>query len=83
MSLADHVREYCYETYIVPARNTKKQTFEIKTGDVHKALNYKNRYPLVCSAIGANTFEENYGIERVNVYGPLNGANTLFVFKFK
>ena len=83
MSLADQVREYCYETYILPAQNENKQTFEIKTGDVHKALNFKNRYPLVCSAIGATIFEETYGLERVNVYGPLNGANTLFLFKFK
>lgn len=83
MSLADQVREYCYEHYILPAKNSNEQTFEIKTGDVHRALNYQNRYPLVCSAIGATTFESTYGVERINVFGPLNGANTLFKFKFK
>ena len=81
MSLADDVRKYCNETYIDPARNRGNKTIEIRSGDVHKALNYKNRYPLVCSAIGSNRFEEEYNVRRMCVKGPLNGVSTLFTFK--
>ena len=39
--------------------------------------------PAVCSAIGANVFADTQGIRRVDVKGPLNGANTTFFFVFK
>jgi 5-methylcytosine-specific restriction protein B len=58
MSLADDVREYCKINYIDPARRRGQETVTIKSGDIHSALDYKNRYPLVCSAIGSNRFEQ-------------------------
>ncbi len=81
MSLSDDVRTYCNKTYIEPARSKGDTTVEIRSGDVHQALNYKNRYPLVCSAIGSNRFEEEYYVKRLCVKGPLNGVSTLFTFK--
>jgi hypothetical protein len=83
MSYADDVRDHCRRTYIEPARQRGEGYVGIRAGDVHKDLKYSNRYPLVCSAIGANVFEEKYGIERVSVDGPLNGVNTMFWFKLK
>lgn len=81
MSLADEIREYCKETYVDPAINKGEKTIVIRSGDVHKALNYKNRYPLVCSAIGSNRFKIMCNIERKSVDGPLNGVNTIFTFE--
>lgn len=81
MSLADDVREYCKTTFIDPARQEGQKTITIRSGDVHSALNYKNRYPLVCSAIGSNRFEEMCDLRRVSVEGPLNGVSTLFTFE--
>ena len=81
MSLADDVRRYCKETYIDPARSRGEKTAVIRSGDVHSALSYKNRYPLVCSAIGSNLFEELCSIKRISVEGPLNGVSTLFTFE--
>ena len=81
MSLADDVRQYCKQTYVDPARNKGEKTIAIRSGDVHSALNYANRYPLVCSAIGSNKFEELCGLKRLCVEGPLNGVSTLFTFK--
>lgn len=80
MKHADDVREYCITTYIEPARRKGEKSVIIRSGDVHSALNYRNRYPLVCSAIGSNTFEELARIRRVSIEGPLNGANTIFKF---
>jgi len=83
MSLADDVREYCKITYVDPARQTKQKTTTIRSRDVHGAFNYKNRYPLVCSALGLNRFEEMCDLMRMPVEGPLNGVSTLFTFELK
>jgi len=81
MSFADDVRQYCKDTYVDPARNKGEKTVTIRSGDVHSALNYRNRYPLVCSAIGSNLFEELCSAKRISVEGPLNGVSTLFTFE--
>ncbi len=81
MSLADDVRRYCKETYVEPARNRGDKTVLIRSGDVHSALKYRNRYPLVCSAIGSNLFEKLCSVKRISVEGPLNGVSTLFTFE--
>ena len=81
MSLADNVRQYCKETYVDPARERGEKTVEIRSGDVHSALHYRNRYPLVCSAIGSNLFEELCNVKRRSVEGPLYGVSTLFTFE--
>lgn len=81
MSLADDVRLYCKQTYIDPARGRGDKRVTIRSGDVHSALNYHNRYPLVCSAIGSNLFEKLCNVKRISVEGPLNGVSTLFTFE--
>lgn len=82
MSLADDVREHCRVHYVEPARTSGESAFTIRAGgDVHSALGYKDRHPLVCSSLGATTFEELCRLKRVAVDGPLNGANTVFTFR--
>lgn len=80
MTYADEVREYCKTHFVNPARARGDYSVTIRAGDVHSALNYRNRYPLVCSAIGTATFEESLNLKRISIDGPLNGANTLFTF---
>src|SRR4051812_1402258 len=48
MSHADDVREHCRAHYLEPARARGESTVSIRAGDVHSALGYKNRLPLVC-----------------------------------
>ncbi len=81
MSYADDVRAYCKKAYVDIARSKGERTVSIRSGDVHAALDYKNRYPLVCSAIGSNKFEEMCNIKRIAVEGPINGVNTVFTFE--
>jgi 5-methylcytosine-specific restriction enzyme B len=83
MTLADDVRQYCKEHYVDKARRDGDNKITIRSGDVHKALRYKNRYPLVCSAIGSNLFEDMCNIKRKSVEGPLNGVSTLFTFEIR
>lgn len=83
MSHADAVRDHCWRTYIEPARRRGEKFVAIRAGDVAKELNFSNRYPLVCAAIGANIFEDKCQVERIAVEGPLNGVNTTFLFMLK
>ena len=81
MSYADQVRAHCLERYVQPARQKGSDTISIRSGDVHSEMGYSSRMPLVCSAIGSNKFEEMACLKRLVVEGPLNGANTNFIFK--
>ena len=81
MSHADDVRAYCESTYIEPARERGERFVTIRAGDVHRDLDYRNRYPLVCSAIGSLLFEKLANIKKVSIEGPVNGANTIFKFE--
>jgi hypothetical protein len=81
MSLADDVRRYCKEKYVEPARKSGRKAVKIRAGDVHSALNYRNRYPLVCLALGSNIFKDMCSLRRLSIEGPLNGSNTEFTFE--
>ena len=81
MSRSNDVRAYCKINYIEAARSKGEKTVAIRSGDVHSALDYKNRYPLVCSAIGSNKFEELCNVKRISVEGPINGVSTIFTFE--
>ena len=60
MSLADEIRDYIYQYYILPARNAGKTTIIIRAGDIHREMNLKDRMPAACGAIGTNLFLETY-----------------------
>ena len=81
MKPSDQVRQYCKRIFIDPAREKGLKRVLIKSGDVHSALKYKNRYPLVCAAVGSNLFEDLCNVKRISVDGPLNGVSTLFTFE--
>ncbi len=83
MSYADDVRQYCKDNIIDPARRRGENQISIRAGDIHNAMGYKSRMPLVCAAIGANKFEAIAGVERVSLTGPTNGANAIFTFLIK
>ena len=81
MSHADDVRAYCERIYVAPARARGQNTISIRAGDVHEGMNYRNRFPLVCAALGADLFEQQARVRRLSVDGPLNGSNTVFQFE--
>jgi len=81
MSHSDDVREYCKLNIINTARNRGESEVVIRAGDIHTAMGYRNRMPLVCAALGAKKFEEIAGVQRINLAGPTNGANAIFTFR--
>ena len=78
---ADSIREYVEEEYIEPARARGERTFTVRTGDVADAMGLQKRLPAVCTALGANKFEDDCGVKRTACEGPLNGANLRLTFR--
>ncbi len=83
MSYADDVRQYCTSNIVAPARRRGEKQVSIRAGDVHSAMRYANRMPLVCAALGATKFETLAAVERLSLTGPTNGANAIFTFLIK
>ena len=81
MSYADEVRAYCARTYVEPARASGRREISIRAGEVHEAMDFRNRLPLVYSALGAQLFEQQCRVRRLGIDGPLNGASTVFRFE--
>ena len=71
MNPADQVREYAYRAYIKPARDAGDETVRIRCGDIHAALGFTNRHPLVCAALGAMKFRREHAIELSGTEGPM------------
>ena len=80
-TLSQSVRQYCGKEYVEAARARKDYVVAIRAGDVHRSLQYSNRLPLICSALGTEIFETDNKMKRIAVDGPLNGASTLLVFR--
>lgn len=53
----------------------------MRVGGVHRAMGYKNRIPLVCSAIGSTLFEDMARVGRLSVDGPLASTTTVIRFE--
>lgn len=81
MSFADEARAHCAKRYVEPAQKSCEKTVSIRAGDVRDAMGYRNRHPLVCSALGAAVFEQVCKVRCVGVEAPLNGANTTLNFE--
>jgi hypothetical protein len=77
---AEEVREYALKNYIQPARAAKAASVQICAGDIHKALNYHARVPLVCSALTAMSFRRTHNLRLLKVDGPGQSTTTTFTF---
>jgi hypothetical protein len=81
MTPSDETRKYVRDNYIAPARARGDREVSGRAGDVHKALGYSNKYPLVVAALGALKFRTYANVELLRIDGPINGANTVLTFR--
>ena len=80
---ADQIREYVWIRYIEPARHRGDNTVSIKSGDVVKGLNLKNKTPNVCTALRSKILQDVYGVRLLGEQGPPSGMSTTVVFTYK
>jgi 5-methylcytosine-specific restriction enzyme B len=78
MTHADGVRDYVFEHYIRPARERGEKSVVFRVGDVHSALRYTNRLPLVCAALGAMKFRDKHRLTLLKTDGPMQSTTTTF-----
>lgn len=81
MTQSDKVRSFVLEHFIAPARKRGDATVEVRAGDVHKALGFSQRSPLVCGALGSLKFQQESNVKLRERRGPGVGMSTTFVFE--
>ena len=79
--LADSVREFASSTFVKPARSGGKRIVKINAGTVHKGMGYKNRVPLVVTALETMKFRNDNQLRLVRKEGPGQSTTTTFVFE--
>lgn len=84
-SIADEIREAARMSYVVPARRSRNDAFQIVVGDVHRALRLQNRVPAVCSALSGKAFLDENDLILEGREGPPSGmgTRTVFFYRFK
>jgi len=80
---ADQIREYAWMRYLEPARHNAETTVRIKSGDIVRGLDLKNKTPNVCTALRSKIFQERYGLQLIGEQGPPSGMSTTVVFTYK
>jgi hypothetical protein len=84
MKLADRIRTWGRDKYVVPARENKLARFSIRTGDVVSELGIGgSRAPAVCSALKTNQFLENNQLNLVATSGPKSGQSTTVIYTYE
>jgi 5-methylcytosine-specific restriction enzyme B len=80
MAHSDDVRDYVFKTYIQPARDRGDKSVAVRVGDVHSALHFRDRLPLICTALGAMKFRNQYGLTLLRTEGPAQSTTTTYTF---
>ena len=81
--MADDVRKFARDKYVIPSRSARKETVQINVGEIHKAIGYKSRCPLVATAIGAMKFRNENNLELIRTDGPGQSTTTTYTFRLK
>ncbi|SRR5579883_370831 len=77
------VREYVRDKYIREARQRGDSMVRVVVGDVHRALGFKNRVPLVCQALSSRQFLAENDLTLEKREGPPSGLSTTVVFTYR
>lgn len=84
MKMADKIRSYGEEKYVVPARQQRLHRFSIRVGDVVRELELNGpRVPAVCSALQTREFLRSNGLKLVDMSGPKSGQSTTVVYTYE
>jgi len=80
MATANNVREYAKVTFIEPARRRGENTVAFTSRDIHQGMGLISRFPLVCSAIDAEKFQDYASVILVQRDGPKQSSTVRWVF---
>ncbi|MBI1792192.1 MAG: hypothetical protein HYR60_32110 [Acidobacteria bacterium] len=83
ISGSDEVRQFAVEQYVRPAQSRGERSFSVIVGDVHRALGFRNRVPLVCAALKSNKFLRENRVSLKQVQGPPSGLSTTVTITYE
>lgn len=83
MKLADRIRQFAAEHYVVPARAAGRETLRISAGILHQEAGLRGRVPAVCSALQGAAFLRGNGLELIRRDGPPSGQGTRVVLTYR
>lgn len=81
MSLSDQVRSLFLRTIVDPARHAGQRVVYVAVSDLSQQLRWKNRYPLICSALIAEKFHREEGLELESTTSPCPSSSTIMKFR--
>jgi len=82
-SSALDIRSFVSKEYVEPARRKGERRIKVVAGDVHRALNLKNRVPSVCQVLDSRKFCEENRLEIEERSGPPSGMGTRMVYVYR
>jgi hypothetical protein len=78
---ADGLRKYAKVTYVTPARQRGEKRVSFNASDLHRVMDPRASYPLICSAIDSKKFTEFARVSLVKREGAKQGASARWTFK--
>jgi len=81
-SLSQQVAKYVRTNYVEPARQSGQTMVEIRAGEVHRALGWKNRVASVCTTLESQKFQRESGLSLFHTSGPASGRSTTVSFAY-
>jgi hypothetical protein len=84
MNLSETVLQFVRANYVHPARTSGLTTVEVKAGDIHSALRWSRRVPLVCSALSSQKFQNAVGVRLIETKdAPPSGLSTRTIYRYE
>ena len=83
MSLSDQIAKHVSTQYVEPARQRGQGIIEVKAGDVHRALGWKNRVASVCTTLESQKFQRENCLYLFHTSGPASGRSTTVSFSYQ
>lgn len=79
--VADSIRQFVLDRFIVPAHAQGEKSIVIRAGDIHQQMRLQQQYPNVCQVLRGNKLQKIADIKLVSIEGPPIGANTRFTYQ--
>ena len=83
MKYSDLIRKHVEQHAVEPALRAGQKEFSIVSGDVHRALGFQNRVPLVCQALRSKQLLRNNNLILKSESGPPSGLSTTMIFTYR
>jgi hypothetical protein len=84
MTLAEQIRTFARQRYVVPAHGQCEKQFSIRAGDVVRDMKLVwGRTPAVCSALKTKEFLRENELRLVSKTGPPSGQTTTVTYTYE